>query len=272
MTATFRFTKYSGCGNDFVIIDNRNNTFLPSSKLVRKLCHRNYGIGADGIILLERGAKTPYRMRIFNADGSEAEMCGNGLRCLAHFIFQQDHGPQEIFIETMHATMEAQVQGDVVKISLPIPDGHIITHKMPISDSCITLHCLNTGVPHAVTFVEDIDQPNLLASAPSIRHHNIFPKGTNVNYVKILSKNSLAIRTFERGVEAETLACGTGALAAAITAAHIHDLQTPIQVKTRSGDTLKVNFQGSPSNLSALTMTGPVAPIFEGSFTFQLHS
>lgn len=262
------FAKYSGCGNDFILIDNRIRNLSFPIQTIQRLCNRQQGIGADGLIFLETSHLDGilYRMRIFNADGSEAEMCGNGLRCLAHYIRSIEQTPQKFRIETMHQQMEVSFNQDLVNVSMPSPSPKYLK-TLAIGQKEFPLHCIDTGVPHAVLFVEDIEQDNIFDVAPTIRFHQEFqPKGTNVNFAKVLPDQSVAIRTYERGVEQETLSCGTGAVAAAIISASVYQLKTPITIRTRSNDCLSIDFKGSPCNLKNLQMTGPAIKIFEGSF------
>lgn len=257
------FSKYSGCGNDFVVIDNRSAIFADrcSQATISRLCHRQFGIGADGIILLENSDKADYRMRIFNADGSEAEMCGNGVRCLALFIHELQLANKKFTLETMHQKMQICVEGSKVCVYLPPVTEFKYFIPLSIEGRELTLHSLNTGVPHVVVFVEDIENDAYLAMAPHIRYHPLFhPKGTNVNFATINSEHTIVVRTYERGVEAETLACGTGAIAVALAAAKVHGLPSPITIQTRSQDFLHISFN------NGLTMTGPAIKTFEGVF------
>lgn len=258
------FIKYSGCGNDFILIDNRHLSLFPSPPAIMKICHRQKGIGADGVIFLERSSKNFYRMRIFNSDGSEAEMCGNGLRCLAHFIRSIETPIEPFKIETMHQLMEVSFNENLVRIAMPSPNPPI--QKILSCDNQKMLwHYLDTGVPHAVHFVVDIENPLWLSLAPSIRFHQEFlPKGTNVNFAQILPDQAIKIRTYERGVEQETLSCGTGAVASAVIAATMHQIKPPIKIHTKSGDCLSINFKINDSNLTHLEMIGPAIKVFEG--------
>lgn len=273
------FTKYSGCGNDFILIDNRQLQLLPPKNSIIEICHRQLGIGADGLIFLENSTipDAAYRMRIFNADGSEAEMCGNGLRCLGQFIRSIEDVSDHFFVETMQQRMEISFTEDLINISMPAPT-ELSCINLPFGAKEISLHCLNTGVPHAIHFVDDLENDQLFLHAPSIRYHHAFkPHGTNVNFAKILPDQSIAIRTYERGVEAETLACGTGAAAVAIASSAINGTKSPIKIRVRSGETITINFKGNGSNLTNLVMTGPAKKIFEGcvdieKFGFQLKS
>ncbi len=258
------FAKYAGCGNDFILFDNRRGDFPKSPRLFQKLCHRQWGIGADGVILLELSTQAHARMRIFNADGSEAEMCGNGIRCLVHWMQSLGFSQTVYSIETMQRLLKAWVIGQDVRIEMGSPTH--LQWNVPIDheSTSLRIHSLDTGVPHAILFVSDIEA-NLKQLGPFIRHHPYWsPKGTNFSVVKRLDEMTFAIRTFERGVEDETLACGTGATAAALAAAHQFKLQGPLKMQTRSGDCLNIHFSFQNGQFTDVTMTGPAAKIFQG--------
>lgn len=212
-------------------------------------------------------------MRVFNPDGSEAEMCGNGLRCLAFHVRSTEDTPEDFWIETMYqrfkvlpsSTAISRFNRSRVHIAIP-PPSTASFKKLSIDQQEIVLYCLDTGVPHAVLFVNDIEDKELFLLAPSIRFHKEFnPKGTNVNFAKILHDRSIAVRTYERGVEQETLACGTGAVAVAIAAANTYQLTSPIQIRTRSGGSLSIAFKKNDSIFTHLTMSGPATKTFEGT-------
>lgn len=259
------FVKYSGCGNDFILIDNRMLGLSLALTDLRQLCHRQQGIGADGVLFLERPKtkEASHRMRIFNADGSEAEMCGNGLRCLAHYIRLQEGIHSPFLIDTMHQVMEVSFLQDLVTIAMP-PLNDMILVNLTIQSTPLSLYCLDTGVPHAVILTEVKEADQLLSLAPMIRFHSYFSKGTNVNIASPLADGTLAVRTYERGVEKETLACGTGAVAAAIVSAHVYHVTSPVKVQTRSGDFLYVDFQQNGQQFTHLKLTGPAIKVFEG--------
>lgn len=275
------FYKYSGCGNDFILIDNRQQLFnLETASRFKaepivQLCHRRLGIGADGIVLLEFSLKADFRMRIFNADGSEAEMCGNGLRCLVRFIQDLGIPGNKFLIETMHQLIPTTISEKCVSAEMPAPTNCRFFEQLVIEETSYTLHYLDTGVPHAVIFVEDLQNHQLMLIAPKIRYHPYFmPKGTNVNFATINSNNEVEVRTYERGVEGETLACGTGAAAVAIAAAHVHGLRSPISIRPKSGDMIYINLPeaaDSPSEESpfsftqGITMSGPAVRVFNGT-------
>ncbi len=258
------FVKYSGCGNDFIIVDNQDHSLTEylSPIHIQHLCHRRFGIGADGLIVFERSHPTHFHMRIFNSDGSEAEMCGNGIRCLAHFIHGLFDINGEFTIETMLQQIHVRVENGVVTVFMPLPSKVEYNVPLNIDEEEVFVHALDTGVPHVVRFVDDIDCDLLMKSAPKIRFHpKFFPKGTNVNFAQLLPNGIVSIRTYERGIEGETLACGTGAVAVAVAASKIYGLSSPIKIKTRSSDVLEISFDHSSSYVA---MTGPAVKVFDG--------
>lgn len=246
------FTKYSGSGNDFVVIDNRCGTLasLQDEVSVRRICNRHEGVGADGVIFLEKGP----RMRIFQPDGKEVEMCGNGLRCLGHFFHQLDPSQKNFEVATMHATTRLSVDAEGVTIEMPVPHDLRLNRSLKIDHKEIEFHTVNTGVPHLVIFNDgDMDLARML------RYHAEFaPAGTNVNFVRIAGPSVLEIRTYERGVEGETQACGTGATAAALIAAAVYNHASPIMVVPVSGEPLTISFP------HPVTLRGPARATFTG--------
>lgn len=254
------FSKYSAAGNDFILIDNRTQSF-PYDK-VAKLCARQEGVGADGVILWEEGANVPL-MRIFNADGSEAEMCGNGLRAFVQFLQEKGLRSTSYSIQNIQQKLyTAWVTGpSLVKVKIANPTSLQWNIALPFLPP---LHYLDTGVPHAVLFLDDIERLSLSQLGKQIRHHPFFqPRGTNVNFATKKEKG-LSIRTYERGVEAETLACGTGAIASALAAAHNFQIESPIDVHVRSDTFLTVSFEKEGEHFTQVTLEGPAKKIFEG--------
>ncbi|MEI6531509.1 MAG: diaminopimelate epimerase [Chlamydiota bacterium] len=248
------FSKYQGAGNDFIVLDNRKNIFTVDRAEIKKLCHRRLGIGADGIIWLTDSKTADFGMRIFNADGSEAEMCGNGVRCLAAFLRRSCISTKEKFsLETMQRQLTVTFQGSIIEVEMGAPT-HIARHT--------DLTVLNTGVPHAVIFNEKIEALEISRLGPEIRYHARFaPQGVNVNFVEKIGPSALAIRTYERGVEAETLACGTGCTAAAIAAHLVLEMPSPITVKTASDELLTISFT---PDFQDVKMAGNATFVFEG--------
>lgn len=261
------FIKYSGSGNDFILVDCRTTQLKLVSEAIAKLCARNTGIGADGLLLVERSESATARMRIFNADGREAEMCGNGIRCIAHYLASLPPHPVQLTIETMNHRINVAIERDGIITEYPPPTHVRLNRKIRLASGSVTAHTLDTGVPHTVLFTETLNDPSFVTLAKEIRHHDDFaPKGTNVNLAERLPNGHIAIRTYERGVEGETLACGTGAMATAIAAVQLHHLPLPIVVVPRSGDPLTIAFSGSSQSPEHLTMKGPAIQVFNGLF------
>ena len=228
------FVKYQGAGNDFVLIDCCRPGVLLSSDLgalARFLCDRHYGIGGDGLLLVLDSTVADYRMRIFNADGSEPAMCGNGIRCLVDYVFKCRGALSALAIETMDSILQCRHGGDQIAVQLGVP---AIVH-WPAKLAEGSAFVVDTGVPHAVLFVDDLDALDVAIQGRKIRFHALFsPHGVNVNFVRPDGKGGLCLRTYERGVEGETLACGTGAAAAAFVAATLQSTPSLVHVAMRS--------------------------------------
>lgn len=256
------FSKYSGCGNDFIVIDNRTGIFPKSDPLlIQRLCARRTGIGADGVILLENSTETDYRMRIFNADGGEAEMCGNGIRCLTKFLQEIGILAPHFLFETGGGKVRTVLSGSTVSAEMPAVSEIKWNLKLTIKNKELNIHSLNTGVPHAVIFVDNLKCNSLMEVAPEIRHHPHFGKaGTNVNFAQLIGRN-VHLRTYERGVEDETLACGTGATAVAIATAKQYGIPSPISVIPASGDAMEIAFN---SSYEKIILSGPAHQIYKG--------
>ena len=264
------FWKMNGAGNDFVVIDNRQNSFALTQAQIARVCDRHRGVGADGLLAVEPAENgADYRMRYFNADGGEAEMCGNGARCFARFAnFLNGFALNEVSFETPAGVIGATFQGDNVQIQMSEPFGLEQDIALHVADTHLEVHFINTGVPHAVVFVGDLAEVPVREWGAALRHHEHFaPKGTNANFVHRVATSHIAIRTYERGVEDETLACGTGTVACAI----LHHLRTghpaPISVDVKSGDTLEINFTPDGGTFKNVTLTGPAEIVFQGTVT-----
>lgn len=260
------FAKYVGCGNDFILFDNRQFDF-PSDDptLIQRLCDRHKGIGADGVLLLELSEIADCRMRIFNADGSEAEMCGNGARCFVKWLKTLGFNQAFFRIEAMHRLLQVVVIDNDIQIDMGSPMS--IEWDIPFQkdETQLFVHHLDTGVPHTVILIDDLENFPLSEWGPYVRHHPLWmPNGTNLTIVKQMKKNILNIRTYERGVENETLACGTGATAAALAIAYHQLIDGPITVNTRSGEKLIIDFKRNGDQFSHVTMTGPAEAVFRG--------
>ncbi|MCX5668339.1 MAG: diaminopimelate epimerase [Candidatus Omnitrophica bacterium] len=264
-----KFTKSVAAGNDFIIIDNRRPGVQSRwPEAAKKLCDRRYGIGADGLLLMEKSSSADFKMRIFNSDGSEAEMCGNGSRCAALYAHAKKIAlRQDMKIETMAGTLNANVQGENVKVKLTDPKDIQWNLCLMIHECPYKVSLANTGVPHVIHFVDDLEAVEVKKLGPKIRYHEEFsPHGANVDFVKIAdrNKNRIAVRTYERGVEDETLACGTGAVASAIISAEAEKLVSPVTVETRSGEVLKVYFESQEGNFKNVYLEGKARLVYEG--------
>lgn len=262
-----RFTKMNGAGNDFILIDNRlGDVHLDRSQIAR-LCERHRGIGADGILLVEKPADhAHFRMRYFNADGGEAEMCGNGARCFARFANKLAGAPEKISFETQAGVISAELNGDLVTLQMTRPTDLRLNLRLTVADEDRTVHFINSGVPHVVIPVPTIEHVDVCGEGAGIRHHKMFsPNGTNVNFIEKLDRNKIAIRTYERGVENETLACGTGIVASALIFAATENISGPVQVLARGGDELQVGFETVDGGFRNVTLTGPAEFVFEGT-------
>jgi diaminopimelate epimerase len=245
---TISFTKMSGAGNDFVVIDNREPVIQDAAKreFAQKVCAPKTSVGADGVIFIENSDKADFRWDFFNSDGSSAEMCGNGGRCVAQFAVDNKIAPPNLSFETIAGIISAEVGELTIKVKLTNPSGFRQNIKIKMESGSHAVDSLNTGVPHAVVFSDDVDAEDLQTIGSTIRYDDAFaPAGTNVNLVEVTGKDSLKIRTYERGIEGETLACGTGATASAIMAAAKGKVVSPVNVLIKSGDVLKVYFDSS---------------------------
>jgi diaminopimelate epimerase len=267
---TLEFTKMSGAGNDFVLLDNRQRKIALKPAQVARLCDRHRGIGADGLMLLVpcTSGKADWAWDFYNSDGSRAEMCGNGARCFARFIQKLTGAKNQTTFETVAGVITAAFQENRVTVNLTPPKDLCLNQKVFVSAGTQTVHSLNTGVPHAVVFVPDADKALVLPIGAQVRYHDVFaPQGTNVNFVQVLAPNSIRVRTYERGVEGETLACGTGVTASALIAARVHRFTSPIQVTVQGGDVLEVSFSRDGDQFSDVKLAGPAEFVFDGRIT-----
>lgn len=264
------FTKMVASGNDFVVVGSLicSSIYL-LEKIAKKICNRKYGVGADGLLLLEKSKIADVKMRIFNPDGTEVEMCGNGARCVAYWIsLKREVQSIKLGVETKIGIIESEVKANNVKIKLK--DPKIIKLDIPIklNKRILKVNFINTGVPHTVIFVEGLDSIDVVNIGRRIRYHQKFkPKGTNVDFVEILKDNSIKIRTYERGVEDETLSCGTGAVASSLIAYRLSLIaKVPINALTRSGEILKVYFNKVNNSFSNIWLEGRVKIVHKGEY------
>ncbi len=239
------FFKMSASGNDFIIIDNRDgkvyDRFKDLKDFIVKICRRHHSVGADGLILIENSKKHDFRWRFFNADSSEAEMCGNGGRCAARFAYIKGVAKEKMSFETLAGVIKAEVDGKNVKLQLTSPADLKLDYPVALEDKEIFLSSVNTGVPHAVLLADDVDHMPVEELGRLVRYHKAFgEKGTNVDFVQIVDKKKVKIRTYERGVEGETYACGTGAVATGVILKAKGLMESPMNILTKGGEALKV--------------------------------
>ncbi len=262
--------KMHGNGNDFILIDNRRKILGSAnlSGLAKQVCHRNRSVGADGLIVIvppTNRKKANFKWRFFNADGSEAEMCGNGSRCAARFAQLRKIAPRKMAFETLAGVIHAEVKPDTVQVQLTGATGLRMNIPVPLAGHTRRGYFINTGVPHLVYLSDNLQGEDVQAIGGATRWHPVFkPAGTNVNFIQVDGLHRLRIRTYERGVEGETLACGTGAVAAALIASALGSVKSPVTVSTRGGDRLIVSFTQSGDGFADLMLEGAVGIACEG--------
>ena len=266
-------TKMSGAGNDFIIIDHRSG-FIPEPyqpQFTQLVCRHSFSVGADGLILIEENETEDFGWRFYNKDGSVAEMCGNGARCAARFAWRHGIAGRRMRFSTLAGVIEAELIGEQehVRIGMTDPVDYQDSILIPLGESEKEVFFINTGVPHAVVFV-DSDNPPVEDWGRTLRYHEQFePAGTNANFVKILEDGELLVRTYERGVEAETMACGTGVVASAIVAARQGLAESPVDVTTTGGEQLIVQFRLEPSGIDNVHLQGPARIIYEADLSAE---
>lgn len=258
-----------GAGNDFVMIENLSGNLVLSSEHITYLCNRRHGIGADGLLLLETAEDKTLdaRMIYYNADGFKAEMCGNGARCFTAFALANGLGRDGCLrFLTDAGPITATTQNELYTIEMTPAHSMKLGTELDLTSGPITVHSINTGVPHAVCFVEDVSQVDIRSIGAEIRHHSIFaPAGANANFAQLQKDDSILLRTYERGVENETLACGTGAVAVGIIAHLLHQSPKPVSLKVAGGATLSINFDVTNDTVHKITLTGPAVNVFDGT-------
>ena len=265
---TLDFVKMTGAGNDFILADNRAGNFSPTREQVARLCHRQFGIGADGLMLLvpASNGSADWAWQFWNSDGSDAEMCGNGARCFARYVQRLTRSTRPtVSFETVAGVIQAKLEGERVTVNLTAPHSLRLREQVQTGRDSLEVSSLNTGVPHAVVFVPDADQAMVRELGAELRRHEHFqPRGTNVNFVQVKGSNFIRVRTYERGVEGETLACGTGVCASAMIASAVHGFTSPVRVQVQGGDELEVSFARENGQFSDVHLTGPATFVFEG--------
>ncbi len=268
------FMKLSGAGNDFVIINNLSqvvdSTDSEFMNFVTKVCQRRMSVGADGVLLVEPNEDVDFRMRYFNADGGEVETCGNGARCISKFAYLNGIVPKQMRFLTNAGIYEAEIVGDNVKVGMSDPTDIRINVPLRLEEGVHDVGFVNSGVPHVVFFVDDLETTDVFDLGQQTRYHDDFkPAGTNANFINIYSQELIEIRTYERGVENETLACGTGSIASAIVSASLGKVKSPVSVKTASGVILKIHFDLENDAAENVYLEGDARVIFAGELTSE---
>lgn len=285
-----KFTKMQACGNDFIVLDGLSEPLelgdAELSSLARFMCDRHFGVGADGVLVLLPSTVADFRMRLFNADGSEGEMCGNGIRCAARYFIENVRRSQQVRVETLAGvfTVERIVRNGrsyyavdmgapkLRAADVPIvwgdPDSPVLDAPIDVPGlGVVRISAVNTGVPHAVVFVEGVDRLNVRELGRAIRSHRLFPRGTNVDFAEIAGPNSIKVRTYERGVEDETLCCGTGATAVATVAALLNKVARDREVEVAfRGGSLLLRPVISGNRIERVIMIGTAHYVFHGVF------
>jgi diaminopimelate epimerase len=260
----------TGSGNDFIVIDNRSEMIDAGRcrDLVRMSCRHKLSVGADGLILIENDPEVDFRWRFFNADGSEAEMCGNGARCAARFAYLNGIvDKSNMAFRTLAGVIEAEILGERVRIQTTPPRDLMLNLTVQSDGRTFLVHFINTGVPHVVVVlnsVADLELTEVFRWGRALRYHDHFqPAGTNVNFIAVRDNQHLVVRTYERGVEDETLACGTGAIASALIAAAHQRVTAPTHVQTHSQETLTIHFRQQGLEFTDVRLEGAARVVYE---------
>lgn len=271
------FAKMSGAGNDFVVVDNRNNIITDRVKFAIASCNRRFGIGADGLLLLEKSLKADFLMRYYNSDGSDGGMCGNGGRCIAKFAYDNNIVQKESFtFEALDYIYNAQrISAILYELTMKNPANAIMNQSITVNGQKVNANFIDTGSPNSVILLEEnlllesLDNLDVFGLGKKIRNNIAYqPKGVNVSFISIEGVNSIKIRTYERGVEDETLACGTGSIASAVISAMKHNWKGPVNVNVRSGETLQVSFSRIENDFSNVKLKGSAVITFTGEYDF----
>ena len=260
------FYKMNGCGNDFILIDHRSaHGFLDLKSFIQGVCRRKLSVGADGLILIENSDKFDFQWQFYNSDGSRAEMCGNGARCAARFAHELGIAGEQMVFNTDAGPIEAQMHGQQVKIKMTPPSEYRLKYALELGAGTQAISSINTGVPHVVLDSNHLAEADIVPVGREIRYHDQFaPAGTNVNFIAPSGEKSLQVRTYERGVEDETLACGTGCVAAGLIAAARWGWDSPIPVTTRSGGILTIHFDRDGDRFTDAYLEGDARIVYTG--------
>lgn len=264
---TVPFWKMHGAGNDFIIVDDRS-LFFPASNRdwLARIASRHTGVGCEGIILIQLSESADFRMRFINPDGTEVAMCANGARCIARLAFELGIAGSSMSIETGAGPVGAEIVDGGVRLGMTPPGDWRLNQRLSTEERDIPYSFVNTGVEHVVVNVADLGSGiDPISLGPSIRFHPDFaPGGTNANFMDVTGKNTLKVRTYERGVEAETAACGTGIVASALIAARAGKVAAPVEVTAASGCILAVDFRLTDDSAKDVSLLGPAEHAFRG--------
>ncbi|MGE5314539.1 MAG: diaminopimelate epimerase [Acidobacteriota bacterium] len=274
------FAKMSGAGNDFVVIDNRQQLILHPDAAARTLCDRRLGIGADGLLLVEKSTLADFTMKYYNADGSSGGMCGNGGRCIAMFAFREHIADHRLMrFDALEYVYQAEVTDGMVILSMKNPVDLRLNKRLKVNGLDVCYHFINTGTAHCVVlmdenpglFAADFESASINELGRAIRQHADFaPFGTNVNFIDVRD-SAIVQRTYERGVEDETLACGTGSVASSIIVHLLRGVAMPVTVRVRSGELLRIDFteDGATKGITNVTLEGSARIVYEGTVVYD---
>jgi diaminopimelate epimerase len=271
MTIPIRFTKASGAGNDFILVNNvAGEVRADYPRLARAACNRHFGVGGDGLLVLERSARADFAMLYYNADGSYGGMCGNGGRCVARFALLEGIAGSRQRFEALDHVYEAEVGENSVRLHMKDPVDFRTGLVFAASGDGKHGSFIDTGSPHVVIFEPDPANVDVMKFGRAIRNDPMFlPGGTNVNFVRTGNGSTIEIRTYERGVESETLACGTGSVASALVSSEIHGLTSPVTVSVRSGESLRVHFRKKENSWTEVFLEGSAHMLFNGTILYD---
>ncbi|MCD6578315.1 diaminopimelate epimerase [bacterium] len=260
------FEKYSGAGNDFIMLNNfKSAKNMEYSSMTKVLCKRGLAVGADGLIAIENSNKADFKMKYFNSDGSEAQMCGNGGRCISMFAYKAGIVGKKMTFETLSGIYSSEIIGDDVRLKM-IPPKNYLEYILAYDSNGYKGYLIDTGVPHFVIFY--YPKGDIKKIGGFFRYHKNFqPEGTNVDFVKVVDKNNIEIRTYERGVENETLACGTGSAASALIAVLMGKCEGSVNVLTKSGIFLKIDSNIENGEVKEYFLEGNAEKVYEGKLS-----
>jgi diaminopimelate epimerase len=266
----FPFYKMHGAANDFIVVDDRHQQFpTQDAAWLEAIMKRNTGIGSEGVLLIQPSTQADFRMRFFNPDGGEVDMCGNGARCIAKLAHELGVAPASMRFETLAGIVGAQVDGTRVRLTMTPARDWSVDQTLSVGGQMWKYSAVNSGVPHVVIAVNNLDDFDVQRWGAAFRYHTAFaPSGTNVNFIEITGPNQLRLRTYERGVEAETPACGTGIVASGLIAGRTGQVATPVHITSAGGHTLIVDFTPTPTGAENITLEGPAEHVFRGELDY----